>query len=70
MEEVPVGSDDLHYYVDWSDEDQKYVAYVHEYPSLSWLASTPAEARAKLKELIKEENLTPQQVREWDDDPL
>lgn len=31
------------YRVTWSDEDQEYVGLCVEFPSLSWLASTPEE---------------------------
>lgn len=35
----------LRYYaVEWSEEDQEYVATCSDYPSLSWLAKTEADA--------------------------
>jgi predicted RNase H-like HicB family nuclease len=32
------------YRVTWSDEDDEFVATCAEFPSLSWLAESPAEA--------------------------
>ena len=40
------------YSVFWSNEDQEFVALCAEFPSLSWLASTPDEALCSLKQLI------------------
>ena len=39
------------YHVTWSAEDQEFVATCSEFPSLSWLASTPSEALAGLLRL-------------------
>lgn len=35
---------DYSYRVEWSPEDNEFVGLVDEFPSLSWLASTHAEA--------------------------
>ena len=40
------------YRVTWSDEDQEYVALCAEFPSLSWLASTPEETLAGIRRLV------------------
>jgi predicted RNase H-like HicB family nuclease len=41
------------YRVHWSGEDDEFVATVAEYPSLSWLAATPAEALTDLIAIIQ-----------------
>jgi predicted RNase H-like HicB family nuclease len=38
--------------VDWSDDDQEFVGTCDEYPSLSWLAATEAEALDGIKALV------------------
>lgn len=38
--------------VTWSEDDQAYVANCAEFPSVSWLASTPEEALAGLRETL------------------
>ena len=40
--------------VTWSPEDEEFVATVVEFPSLSWLASTPEEALSGLRRLLDE----------------
>ena len=42
------------YRVAWSVEDGEHVATVAEFPSLSWLASTPVEALAGLADVVRE----------------
>ena len=42
------------YRVTWSAEDQEYVGLCAEFPSLSWLASTPDLAFSGIRELISE----------------
>ena len=42
------------YRVFWSDEDQEFVALCAEFPSLSWLADTPADAVFALQNLVDE----------------
>lgn len=42
------------YRVTWSAEDDEFVATCIEFPSLSWLASTPEAALASLRELVDE----------------
>ncbi len=36
----------------WSEPDKEYVGLCAEYPSLSWLAKTEAEALAGIKRLV------------------
>jgi predicted RNase H-like HicB family nuclease len=40
--------------VTWSAEDGEHVATVAEFPSLSWLASTPVEALAGLAAVVQD----------------
>ncbi len=40
------------YSVQWSAEDNEYVALVTEFPSLSWLDKDPVRALAGLVELV------------------
>ena len=40
------------YRVIWSDEDQEHIGLCAEFPSLSWLASTPQEALAGIVNLV------------------
>jgi predicted HicB family RNase H-like nuclease len=42
------------YRVTWSAEDAEHVATVIEFPSLSWLAATPAEALAGLADIVRD----------------
>ena len=42
------------YRVFWSDEDQEFVALCAEFPSLSWLVDTPADAVSALQQLVDE----------------
>lgn len=42
------------YRVTWSVEDSEHVATVAEFPSLSWLAPTPAEALAGLAGVVRD----------------
>lgn len=40
------------YRIAWSDEDGEYAGLCAEFPSLSWLASTPDAALAGIRHLI------------------
>lgn len=40
------------YRVTWSEEDQEYVGLCAEFPSLSWLATTPEEALAGIRQVV------------------
>ena len=45
-------SDHYTYRVIWSAEDEEHLGLCAEFPSLSWLASTPDEALAGIRELV------------------
>ena len=47
-------SDHYTYKVSWSPEDNEHVATVLEFPSLSWLATSQAEALSGLIDLVRE----------------
>ena len=40
------------YRVTWSEDDQEYVGLCAEFPSLSWLASTPETALKGIRKLL------------------
>jgi predicted HicB family RNase H-like nuclease len=40
------------YRVTWSPEDEEYLALCAEFPSLSWLASTPSSALAGIRKVV------------------
>ena len=42
------------YRVTWSAEDQEHVGLCVEFPSLSWLASTPEKTLAGIRKLVAE----------------
>jgi len=42
------------YRVTWSDEDQEYVGLCAEFPSLSWLESSPEKSLHGIRKLVKE----------------
>ncbi len=42
------------YRIRWSHEDNEHVALCVEFPSLSWLASTPQAALAGMQELVRD----------------
>jgi predicted HicB family RNase H-like nuclease len=42
------------YRVTWSEEDNEYVGQCLEFPSLSWLASTPEDALIGVRQLVAE----------------
>ncbi len=41
------------YRVTWSEEDQEFVGLCAEFPSLSWLASTPEKALKGIGSIVK-----------------
>ena len=47
-------TDHYTYRVTWSVDDNEYVALCAEFPSLSWLASTPDEAFSGIRQLISD----------------
>lgn len=42
------------YRITWSAEDREHLGLCAEFPSLSWLASTPEQALAGIQELVRE----------------
>lgn len=42
------------YLVSWSEDDNEYVGLCLEFPSLSWLASTPEEALTGIRKVVSE----------------
>lgn len=51
---MTLANDRYTYRVTWSEEDQEYVGLCIEYPSLSWLASSPEEALAGIRAVVAE----------------
>ena len=49
-----IKNDRYSYRVIWSDEDSEYVGLCAEFPSLSWLAQTPEESLAGIRQVIAE----------------
>ena len=45
-------SDHYTYRITWSAEDAEHVGLCAEFPSLSWLAATPAEALSGIQRLV------------------
>ena len=45
-------NDHYTYRVTWSDEDSQYVGLCTEFPSLSWLASTPESALRGIRKVV------------------
>jgi predicted HicB family RNase H-like nuclease len=46
--------DKFTYRVTWSDEDQEYVGLCAEFPSLSWLESSPEKSLQGIRKLVKD----------------
>src|SRR5216684_7567415 len=42
------------YRIEWSDEDGEYAGLCAEFPSLSWLGSTPVEALKGIQRIVRE----------------
>jgi predicted HicB family RNase H-like nuclease len=51
---VTLKNDRYSYRVTWSKEDHEYVGLCAEFPSLSWLASTPEAALRGIREVVAE----------------
>lgn len=47
-------SDHYTYRITWSAEDDEHVGLCAEFPSLSWLAPTPARALSGIRRLVRE----------------
>jgi len=51
---VTLKNDRYTYRVTWSEEDNEYVGLCAEFPSLSWLASTPEAALRGIRKVVGE----------------
>jgi predicted HicB family RNase H-like nuclease len=51
---VTLKNDRYTYRVTWSEEDNEYVGLCAEFPSLSWLASTPETALRGIRKVVGE----------------
>lgn len=49
-----IHNDRYTYRVMWSEEDEEYVGLCAEFPSLSWLASTPETALKGIRKVVAE----------------
>jgi len=47
-------NDHYSYRVFWSQEDMEYIGLCAEFPSLSWLASTPVDALKGIQSIISD----------------
>ena len=45
-------NDRFTYRVTWSEEDEEYVGLCAEFPSVSWLADSPEEALAGIRDVV------------------
>jgi len=48
----PIPNDHYTYRVSWSEDDQEYVGLCAEFPSLSWLASSPEAALRGIRGVV------------------
>jgi len=51
---MPLKNDRYTYRVTWSAEDEEHVGLCAEFPSLSWLASTPEAALKGIRKVVAE----------------
>jgi predicted HicB family RNase H-like nuclease len=51
---VALKNDWYTYRVTWSEDDEEYVGLCAEFPSLSWLATTPEKALAGIRKIVAE----------------
>ena len=51
---MPLKNDRYTYRVTWSDDDNEYVGLCAEFPSLSWLASTPEAALKGIRRVVED----------------
>ena len=58
------------YRVTWSDEDQEHVGLCTEFPSLSWLATTPETALRGIRKVVAEVVADMSQAGELMPEPL
>jgi predicted HicB family RNase H-like nuclease len=58
------------YRITWSDEDREYVGLCAEFPSLSWLDSTPEAALRGIRSVVSETLADMQSTGEPSPEPL
>lgn len=63
-------TDQYTYRVSWAEEDQEYVATCAEFPSLSWLASSPEKALAGIRKVVMQSMEDMQSAGESVPEPL
>jgi len=51
---MPLKNDRYTYRVTWSEDDNEYVGLCAEFPSLSWLASTPEAALKGIRRVVED----------------
>jgi predicted HicB family RNase H-like nuclease len=51
---MPLKNDRYTYRVTWSDDDNEYVGLCAEFPSLSWLSSTPEAALKGIRKVVED----------------
>ncbi len=51
---MPIKNDHYTYRVTWSSDDQEYIGLCAEFPSLSWLATTPEAALKGIRKVVAE----------------
>ncbi len=51
---MPLKNDHYTYRVTWSDEDKEYVGLCVEFPSLSWLSTTPELALQGIRRVVSQ----------------
>lgn len=58
------------YRITWSAEDDEHVGLCAEFPSLSWLACTPADALAGIRRVVRESVADMRESGETPPDPI
>jgi predicted HicB family RNase H-like nuclease len=51
---MPLKNDRYTYRVTWSEDDNEYVGLCAEFPSLSWLSSTPEAALKGIRKVVED----------------
>jgi predicted HicB family RNase H-like nuclease len=51
---MPLKNDRYTYRVTWSEDDDEYVGLCAEFPSLSWLSSTPEAALKGIRKVVED----------------
>ena len=49
---MPIKNDRYTYSVTWSDDDKEYIGLCTEFPSLSWISSTPEAALKGIRKVV------------------